>query len=119
MSTYYATKAYVSAWSQGLSHELRGSGVTCTLSCPGATATEFGQVAEMGGSRLFKMGTMRADTVASQAYRAMHAGRRVIVHGLKNKLGAVSAGWTPNAVLLPMIAALNQDPDAQKRLTGG
>lgn len=119
MSTYYATKAFVSAFSQGLSHELKGTGVTCTLSCPGATATEFGQVAEMGNSRLFKMGTMRADVVAAQAYRAMHAGRRVIVHGLTNKLSAASSGMTPNAILLPLVAALNQDPSAQKRLTGG
>jgi uncharacterized protein len=93
--------------------------VTCTLSCPGATATEFGQVAEMGNSRLFKMGLMRAATVASQAYRAMHAGRRVIVHGFTNKLSAMSSGMTPNAILLPLVAKLNQDPDAQKRLTGG
>lgn len=119
MATYYATKAYVSSWSQALSHELKGTGVTCTLSCPGATATEFGQVAEMGNSRLFKLGLMRADVVAAQAYRAMHAGKRVVVHGFTNKLSAASSGMTPNAILLPLVASLNQDPDAAKKLTGG
>ena len=119
MTTYYATKAFVNAFSQGLSHELKGTGVTCTLSCPGATATEFGDVAAMGSSRLFKLGVMRAPVVAAQAYRAMHRGKRIIVHGLTNKISAASSGWTPNAILLPVVATLNQDPDAQKRLTGG
>lgn len=119
MSTYYATKAYVTSWSQALSYELSGTGVTCTLSCPGATATEFGKVADMEGSRLFKMGTMAAPDVAEQAYRAMHSGRRVIVHGFTNKIGVASAGWTPNAIVLPLVASLNRDPNAQKRLTGG
>lgn len=119
MTTYYASKAFVNAFSQGLSHELKGTGVTCTLSCPGATATEFGAVADMGSSRLFKMGVMRATDVAAQAYRAMHRGKRIVVHGFTNKISAASAGWVPNAVLLPVVASLNQDPNAQKRLTGG
>jgi hypothetical protein len=119
MATYYATKAYVVSWSQALSHELKGTGVTCTLSCPGATLTEFASAAGNDRSRLFRMGAMRADVVAAQAYRAMHAGKRMIVHGFTNKLTAVSAGVTPTALALPIAASLNQDPEAQKRLTGG
>lgn len=119
MSTYYASKAYVSTWSQAMSYELRGTGVTCTLSCPGATATEFGKVSAMEGSRLFRMGTMRADVVAREAYRAMHAGRRLVVHGLRNKLSWLSVALTPNAILMPIVASMNRSPDAQKRLAGG
>jgi short-subunit dehydrogenase len=119
MTTYYASKAYVNSYAQGLAYELRGTGVTCTLSCPGATATEFGAVASMTESRLFKLGTMRAVDVATQAYRAMHAGRPVIVHGFTNKLSAASAALTPSWLLVRIVAGLNQDPNAQKRLTGG
>jgi short-subunit dehydrogenase len=120
MTTYYASKAYVASYAQGLAYELRGTGVTCTLSCPGATATEFGAVASMTESRLFKLGgTMRATDVASQAYRAMHAGRGVVVHGFTNKLSAWSAAMTPNWLLVRIVAGLNQDPAAAKRLTGG
>jgi short-subunit dehydrogenase len=116
MSTYYATKAYVNSFSQALSFELRGSGVTCTLSCPGATLTEFGAVADMGESRLFKLGAMRAIDVATQAYRAMHKGKRVVVHGMTNKLTVATSGMVPTGISLAMAAALNQNPNAPKRL---
>lgn len=119
MATYYATKAFVGSFTEALAYELRSTGVTATLSCPGATETEFGAASGMGKSRLFQMGgVMRAADVAAEAYHAMHAGRRVVVHGFKNKLSAASAGLTPNAILLPLVGALNQGPDA-KKLAGG
>lgn len=118
MATYYATKAFVNSFSQALSYELAGTGVTCTLSCPGATKTEFGDVADMGSSRLFKLGAMNAKEVATQAYRAMHRGKRLVVHGFTNKVTAATVGLVPTAVLLGTVAALNQDPNAPKRLPG-
>ncbi len=41
MAVYYATKAYVQSFSEALSDELEGSGVTVTALCPGPTATGF------------------------------------------------------------------------------
>src|SRR4029077_4424627 len=37
MAVYYATKAYVNSFSEALSEELRGSGVTVTCLAPGPT----------------------------------------------------------------------------------
>ena len=45
MAVYFATKAYVLSLGEALAHELRGTGVTVTTLCPGATATEFFNVA--------------------------------------------------------------------------
>ena len=56
MAIYYATKAFVNSFTEALAYELRGTGVTATVSCPGATATEFGKVAGTEESRLFHLG---------------------------------------------------------------
>jgi uncharacterized protein len=54
MATYYATKGFVNSWTEALARELRGTGVTATVVCPGATNTEFGAVSGNGTSRLFR-----------------------------------------------------------------
>src|SRR5262249_6614918 len=58
-----------------LAYELRGSGVTATVLCPGATATEFAAVAGNDKSALFKSGVADAASVARHGYRAMLAGK--------------------------------------------
>ena len=87
MSTYYASKAFVNWFTEGLAYELRGTGVTATVACPGATATEFGHVSGNAKSRLFQIGAMPAPPVARFAYKAMMAGKVVAIPGLRNKLG--------------------------------
>ena len=64
MAVYYATKAYVIMFSEAIANELKGSGVSVTCLCPGATATEFARRANMEESRLFKIGAMRSRDVA-------------------------------------------------------
>ena len=45
MAVYYASKAYVLSFGEAIAFELRGTGVTVTTVCPGATATEFAATA--------------------------------------------------------------------------
>ena len=47
MAVYYATKAYVLSFSEALSEETRGTGVTVTALCPGPTASGFQAAADM------------------------------------------------------------------------
>jgi hypothetical protein len=108
MAVYYATKAFVNHFTEGLGYELDGTGVTATVSCPGATDTEFGAVAGNDKSRLFRMGAQDAPSVAKQAYRAMLKGRPVVVHGLKNKLGVQALRFGPRSVIRSMAASLNR-----------
>src|ERR1039457_7506823 len=90
MAVYYATKAYVLHFSEAIANELQGTGVTVTCLCPGPTATEFQERANISGIRLTKYGVMDARTVAEDGYRALMAGKPVVISGFKNWLGGQS-----------------------------
>ena len=47
MAVYFASKAYVRSLGEALAQELKGSGVTVNVLCPGATATGFFEVAAL------------------------------------------------------------------------
>jgi uncharacterized protein len=108
MAVYYASKAFVNSFTEALALELEGTGVTATLSCPGATATEFAQVAGNAESRLFQMGAMGSRDVAQHAYRAMMKGDVMAVPGFKNKVGVQSLRFAPRAVVRSIAAKLNR-----------
>ena len=108
MAVYYASKAFVNSFSEALSFELRGTGVTVTVSCPGPTDTEFGAIAGNDKSRLFAIGSMSAAEVARHAYAAMMRGRPLAVPGLLNKAGVQSVRLAPRSALRRIAAALNR-----------
>ncbi len=102
MSVYYASKAYVLRFSQGLHEELRGTGVTVTALCPGPTATGFQARAAMQSSRL-AVGAIDAATVAQLGVDALFAGKPVVVAGWANRMIPLAAKLLPGAVLAPLI----------------
>jgi short-subunit dehydrogenase len=110
MAVYYATKAFVLSLSEALAEELRGSGVTVTVLCPGPTATEFQARADMEDSRLRHLGLMDAATVAEQGYRGMMAGKVIVVNGLLNRLLVQSVRFSPRFVVRRVTRLLNQLP---------
>ncbi len=72
-ATYFATKAYVSSFSQALDAELRDSGVTVTALEPGIVDTDFVATANLDGTPLTKTRTTAA-SVAKYGYDAMRRG---------------------------------------------
>ena len=108
MAVYYASKAFVNSFTEALGHELRGTGVTATVSCPGATATEFGRIAGNEESRLFHLGTTSAMEVATHAYRAMMAGKAMALPGWRAKLGLQMLRFGTRATIRGVTARLNQ-----------
>jgi short-subunit dehydrogenase len=109
MTVYYATKAYVVSFSEALSNELQGTGITATCLCPGPTKTSFANNAHMGNSKLFKRGIMDAHTVAQMGIDACMQGKRLIIPGWKNKIGAFAVRFVPISVAAN-IARMVQSP---------
>lgn len=112
MAVYYASKAFVNSFTEALWYELKGTGVTATVSCPGATATEFAAVAGTEKSRLFKLGSMKAADVAREGYEAMLQGKPMVVHGLKNRVLAASVRFSPRGTVRAIAASMNHAPRA-------
>ncbi len=114
MAVYYASKAYVLSFGRAIAYELRGTGVTVTTLCPGPTATEFVEVAQMESTGLFNspMPVMSAADVALLGYAALKAGRPVIVTGLVNKIIAMSTRFSPPSALLAIASHLSRRRDA-------
>src|ERR1017187_4987397 len=108
MAVYFATKAYVLHLSEALANELDGSGVTVTCLCPGATTTEFHKRANATGMRLLKMGSMDARTVAEDGYRALVAGKPVVISGFKNWLVAQSVRFSPRRLVTAIARKLQE-----------
>ena len=113
MAVYYASKAFVNSFTEALWYELRGTGVTATVSCPGATATEFAAVSGSSHSLLFRLGAASPATVARQGYRAMMKGKPMVIHGIKNKLTVQSLRISPRALARAIAASLNPRPAAK------
>jgi uncharacterized protein len=104
MAVYFATKAYVLSFGEALAQELRGTGVTATTLCPGATATNFFAVA--GAEHGVMRAMMSSAEVARIGYRGLKAGRRVVIAGLHNNVLAMGSRYAPHAMSLPVVAAL-------------
>lgn len=101
MAVYYASKAYVISFSQALAEELRGTGVTATVFCPGATETGFAGRAGTHETLLFKLHVADAAAMARAGYQGMQAGKLVVVPWPpSNWFVEISARLTPRRVLL-------------------
>ncbi|MDQ4136258.1 MAG: SDR family NAD(P)-dependent oxidoreductase, partial [Pseudomonadota bacterium] len=109
MALYYASKAFVRSFSEALSQEVRGRGVTVTCVAPGPVSTPFLTRSGVKNAYLFKIGPkMTAERVAQSGWQGFKRGRRLVVPGLAASLSALSAAYIPHAVTLPVLARLHR-----------
>lgn len=110
MAVYYATKAYVLSLSEALHEEVKNSGVTVSVLCPGMTQTLFQQRAKMLSLKLMKYNRsmMSAAKVAEIGYRGLLRHQRMIVAGGSNRIGCYLMRLLPNRLLLPIVRYLQQ-----------
>lgn len=108
MAVYYASKAYVLSFSEALSNETEGTGVTVTALCPGPTETGFVAAAGMEKSKLFEANVMDARTVAEAGYRGMKRGKRVVIPGFKNSVMARGVGFLPRGLVAKVVRRVQE-----------
>ncbi len=109
MAVYYATKAYVLSLSDAIAAELAGTGVTVTTLCPGPTVTAFHQRAGIPNIRLVNRAlVMEARQVAEIGYKGLMKGKRIVIPGFKNMLGAQAHRFAPRNTVTAMVKFLNE-----------
>jgi uncharacterized protein len=87
MAVYYATKAYILYFTEALANEVKGTGVSVTVFCPGQTKTGFQQaVADKSNSVLSKSPWLdNPKKTARYGYDAMKSGMALAIPGKRNK----------------------------------
>ncbi len=106
-AVYAGTKAFVTNFGLSLREELRGTGISVTVFCPGGIATEM--LDKSGLSRQFSptdFGVMDATTCAKYAIDAYLSGQDLAVPGIGNWVGSVAQRLMPRGILLRAVERL-------------
>jgi hypothetical protein len=99
-AVYAATKHYVTAFSESLRLELRGTGVAVSQLCPGPVTTEFLEVAgNPTGRAVPSLVELTPERCARVALRGFARGRALIVPGALLRLLLGLGRATPRALL--------------------
>lgn len=108
-AVYFATKAYVTSFSNALAEELFNTNITVSNLMPGATETEFARVSGMDKTDLFK-DTVSARSVAEDGYNAMIKGKLDVISGLKvsQKIMMSMLPLTPKKVVLSQVRKMQE-----------
>ena len=93
MAGYYATKSYIYQLTTAISQELKKdkSNVYIGVLCPGPVDTEFNKVAKVN----FSVKAMNSYKVAEYSIKKMFKRKKVIIPGIKIKLGIFVCKFIP------------------------
>jgi short-subunit dehydrogenase len=93
-SVYGASKAFVLSFTEALSEDLRGTGVTATALCPGLTKTEM--IDEVANQELIPSFLMAsARSVAREGYDALMKAEVIRIPGFANQAAVSWAQYQP------------------------
>ena len=108
-AVYYATKAYVTSFSQAVAEEVREFGISVTALCPGAVDTGFMEAGDLQGVKVLE-NAKSAQSVAKCGYQAMLDGELVAFNEGKLKF---ALEWV--VPLLPRKTALKMSRMAMEK----
>ncbi|PLX15970.1 MAG: short-chain dehydrogenase [Marinilabiliales bacterium] len=108
-AVYFATKAYVTSFSNAVAEELHDTNVTVTALLPGATETEFGRISGMDKTSMFDS-TSSARRVAEEGYNSMMKGELNKISGLTfaQKMMMSFVPFTPTKMLLKQVRKMQE-----------
>lgn len=95
MATYAATKAFVSSFSEAIAEENAPFGIQVLTLCPGSTKTNFFAASNIERPIQVK-GQQTVEDVIDTAMKALKSGRRKVVSGFANKVGAFLGTHAPH-----------------------
>ncbi len=103
MAIYFATKAYVQSFSQGLRAEYNDGRLRVTALCPGPVPTRFQARAGMIAPKMPRLLYVDIERVARAGYSGLLRNRAVVVPGLLNSLMAQAGGALYHRVCTPFV----------------
>jgi short-subunit dehydrogenase len=108
-AVYFATKAYVTFFSNAVSEELHNTNITVTNLMPGATESEFGATSGMDKTEMFKK-TATAYSVALDGYNGMLKGKIDVISGLtlSQKIMMAFIPFMPKKMVLKQVRKMQE-----------
>ncbi|AEW96015.1 MULTISPECIES: SDR family NAD(P)-dependent oxidoreductase [Streptomycetaceae] len=97
--TYSASKAWVVRFTEGVAHDLAGSGVRLMALCPGFVRTEFHERAGMDTGSIPGWAWLDADKLVAAAIRDLARGRVVSVPDLRYKTAVALTKLIPSGAI--------------------
>ena len=109
MALYYASKAFVTSFSEALWEEYRGTGISVTALVWGPVDTGFQGVAGItAGAPRSSPRLMPVSRVADAGIDALFSARRVVVPGVANRVAAILARFAPRRWTLRSVRAIQE-----------
>lgn len=99
LAMYSATKAYIRVFSRSMYYELKDSGVSITVACPGGIATDLFGLPESLKKLALRIGAITTpERFARHAVDKMLKGKKQYINGFVNRFAIVFVGIMPTSV---------------------
>ncbi len=110
MAVYNASKAYVLSFSEALTNEVKGTGVSVTVLCPGLTPTGFQAGVGVGKPEMTanKWISSSADFVGRKAITDLKKGKTISIPGRINYLLANAHRFLPRNTVTAMVRKVQE-----------
>lgn len=108
-STYGASKAWVTAFSEGIGMSVRRNGIRMVAVCPGFVRTEFHERAgiDMRGKPEWMYVPM--DVLVGQSLAGLRAGKSVVIPGALYKTIAAAVKLSPRSLVRRAVSLVDRD----------